>query len=74
VRRPEPARHDDEISRQRLGEGALELGLVVADDRDLRRLEAEQDELPCEERPVAVVPVAADELAAGDDDDAAQDG
>jgi hypothetical protein len=72
VRRPQPARDDAEVSAQPLGERALELRLVVADDRDRRGLEPEQHELAREERAVPVGAVAPDELAAGDDDDAAQ--
>ena len=40
----------------------------VADDRDRRRLEPEAHRLGGEERPVAVAPLAPDELRARDDD------
>ena len=41
---------------------------AISDDRDRRRLQAEADRLGGEERSVAVLPLAADELGAGDDD------
>ena len=41
VRRPEPARDDEQIGLESFAERALELGGVVADDGDPRRLEAE---------------------------------
>ena len=74
VRRPEPAADDAEVGAQPFRQRRLELALVVADDREPRRLEPEPDELAGEERPVAVVPVAADQLRAGDDEDATQTG
>ena len=49
----------------------LELILAVADDHDSRRVDPEPNHLPCEERAVQVVAVAADKLAAGDDDERA---
>ena len=72
VRRPEPARDAAEIGLEPLAQRRLELGRVVADDRDPRRLEAEPQQLRGEERAVQVAPVAADELTAGDDDEAAR--
>jgi len=72
VRRAEAAGDDAEVCAQALGERALELRFVVTDDRDGRGLEAEAYEFLREVRAVAVVAVPADELAAGDDDDAAQ--
>jgi hypothetical protein len=68
VRRAEPARDDGQVGAQRLRERGRQLVLVVAYDRDPRRLEPEPRQLPREEGTVAVVPVAADQLAAGDDD------
>ena len=47
---------------------ALEVVDGVADDRDPLRLEPEANRLRGEERPVAVVPLAPDELRARDDD------
>ena len=49
-------------------ERVLELVRVVADDRDPRGLETEGERLAREERAVQVGALAADELAAGDDD------
>jgi hypothetical protein len=72
VRRPQAAGHDAQVRAQPLGEGGFELFLVVADDRDPRRLEPESPQLARDERPVAIGPVAADELAARYDDDATQ--
>ena len=72
VGRPEAARDAAEIGLEPLAQRCLELGRVVADDRDPRRLDAEPQQLRGEERPVQVAPVAADELAAGDDDEAAR--
>ena len=73
MRRPEPAGHDAQVGAQPFRERRLELLLVVADDRDQRRLEPEPHELARDERAVAIVPVAPDELAPGDDDDATQE-
>ena len=72
VRRPESARDQQQVGLEPLGErrSAARLGRV-ADDRDPRRLEAEPDELACQERAVEVSAVAADELAARDEDDRA---
>jgi len=70
VSRAQAARNDAEIRAQSLGKRRPELGLFVADDRDQRRLEPEPYELAREERHVAIGPVAADQLAARDDDDA----
>ena len=68
VRRPETARHEAEIGREALLEGALEILHAVTDDRDARRIEPEANDLGREERAVAVLPIAADELGARDDD------
>ena len=69
VRRAEPARDSTASpSSSAAREYRLELGGLVADDRDPRRLEAEAQRLPGEERPVEIGSVAAHELAARDDD------
>src|SRR5205807_1978408 len=68
MRRAEPARDDAEIGSQPFAEGSLQLLRPVADDRDPRRLEAEAKRLAREKRAVPVGPLAADELAAGDDE------
>jgi hypothetical protein len=68
----EAARDDAQVGAQALGERGPELVLPVPDDRDPRGLEPEADELAREERPVAIVPVAPDELAPRDDDVATQ--
>ena len=52
----------------RLAQRRLELGRVVADDVDPRRLEPEREQRAGEERAVQVGALAAHELAAGDDD------
>ena len=66
---PEPARAGDEIRRgERVAQRRLELAGVVADDLDPRRLEPEGEQRASEERAVQIGPVAAHELAAGDDD------
>ena len=71
--RPEASGDDAQVRLQAFRKRSLELPLVVADDRDPRRLEPESHELARDERPVAIRPVAADELAAGDDDEATQE-
>ena len=60
---------DAEIGLEAFPESRLELCRVVADDDDPAWIDAEREQLPGEERPVQVAAVAADELAAGDDDD-----
>jgi hypothetical protein len=72
VGRAQSTRDDAEIRAQSLLEGRRKLILLVSDDRDQRRLEPEPYELARKEGPVAIGPVAADQLAAGDDDDATQ--
>jgi hypothetical protein len=57
-----------ETHRERRGQVAGD----VTDDPNFRRLEPQREELPREERPVQVLPVAADELRSGDDDRRAQ--
>ena len=71
VSRPEAAGDDAEVGRRALPQRRLQLGRRVSDDDDALRLEAQRPELSGQERPVQVLPVAADELAAGDDDDRA---
>src|SRR5213076_1678848 len=66
VGRAEAAGDEAEVGIEAVAERVLQLVLPVADDLDPRRLEAESKRLACEERAVAVRPVAADELAAGD--------
>ena len=69
VRRPEAARDGDEVRvADGLAERPLELGRIVADDVDPRRLEPEREQRAREERAVQVGALAADELAARDDD------
>ena len=68
VRRPEATRDDEQIVSEAVDERRLEIGRVVADDRDPRRLETEAQQRCGEERPVSVVPVAAHELRARCDD------
>jgi hypothetical protein len=68
VRRPEAARDEAEIGGEALPQRRLELVRPVADDGDPPRLEAEGERLRGEERPVQVGALAADELAARDDD------
>src|SRR5439155_10560656 len=70
-RRPEAARDRAEIGAEPLTQRRLELGRIVPDDLDTRRLEPEPQQLAGQERPVPVGPLAADELAAGDDHDPA---
>jgi hypothetical protein len=68
VGRAEAAGDAAEVVLEAVPERALELVRPVADDRDPRRLEPEGERLPGEERAVQVGPLAADELASGDDD------
>jgi hypothetical protein len=72
VRRPEPAGDDAEVRGRALTERRLELFRRVADDEDAFRLEPERDELTRDERPVQVVAISSNELAAGDDDERAR--
>jgi hypothetical protein len=68
VSRPESARDDAEVGLQALAERGREFARRVADDRDPCRVEAEGEQLPGQKRPVQIGALAADELAAGDDD------
>ena len=69
VRRPEPARDEADVRLAlAVAQRGLEIGGIVADDHDPLRLEAERERLARVEGAVAVVPLAAHELAARDDD------
>src|SRR6185437_5985522 len=69
VRRPEAARARHELGRgDGVAHGSLELGGIVADDLDPRRLDAKCEQRASEERPVEIGPLTAHELAARDDD------
>ena len=68
VRRAETARDEAEIGLEALRERTLEILDAVAHDRDTSRVESETNDLRREERPVAVLPLAANELGARDDD------
>jgi hypothetical protein len=69
VGRAEPAGGDDEVGgRDGVAHGVLELARPVADDHDLRRLEAEREHGAREVRPVQVRALPAHELRARDDD------
>src|SRR5256714_12362458 len=69
MRRPEAARDDAEIRLQTRAQRRLELLRRVADDDDLRRIDAQGDELAREKRTVQIAAVAANQLAAGNDDE-----
>ena len=69
VGRPETARDEADVGAGARGaQSRLELDGVVAHDRDLTGHEPEPERLARVERPVPIRPLAADELAAGDDD------
>ena len=72
VRRAETAGDEARVGLQSLSQHRLELGGRVPDDRDPGRLEAVAQRLGGEEGAVPVGALAADELAAGDDDDRAR--
>ena len=69
VRRAETAGDETRVRIQPLAQRRLQLGRRVSDDRDAGGLEPMCQRLGSEERAVAVGALAADELAAGDDDD-----
>ena len=77
-RRGESNEADLDVRRRRVHPGRAvptaqeSVGVGVADDLDPGRLEAERQQLAREERAVAVGPLTADELTAGDDDDRAR--
>src|SRR5262249_44465479 len=68
VRRTEPARDETEIGRERLAERGLEVVRRVSHDGDAPWLEPQPHGFGREERPVAVLPLPANELRARDDD------
>ena len=68
VRRAEAAGDEAEVRLEPLPERLLEILRAVADDRDPLGVEPEPHDLGGEEGPVPVLAVAADELAARDDD------
>ena len=68
VRRTEAARDEAEIGLEAFGERTLEILDAIAHDRDSGGVESEPHDLRGEERPVAVLPLAANELGARDDD------
>jgi hypothetical protein len=67
VGRPEPAGDDTQVSLQPFPERGRELARLVTDDGDAGRSDPERQQLAGEERAVQVGALAADELAAGDD-------
>jgi hypothetical protein len=68
VCRPEPPGDETEVGLEALSQCRLELVPPVADNRDPRWLESERQRLGGEERAVEVGSLAANQLAAGDDD------
>jgi hypothetical protein len=74
VRRPETARDDAQFGLEALSECSCELTRLVADDGEARGRDPERQQLAREERAVQVGSLAADELAAGDDDRGARAG
>ena len=70
--RAEPAGDEADVGAVGRPEGGLEIDGVVADDHDAIGDEPERERLACVERAVPVGAVAADELAARDDDDRAR--
>ena len=70
--RAEAARDDAEIRAEARAKRRFQLLGRVTDDDDLRWIGAQRDELAREKRTVQVAPVAANELAAGDDDERAR--
>ena len=72
VGRAEAAGRDQQVVGEPVAERRLELGRRIADDPQLRRLDAEREQRAREERPVEVGAIAADELRPGDDDGGAR--
>ncbi len=68
VRRPEPARDDEQVVLEPAAKRRLEIGRVVADDRDPSRFDTAAEQVRREVRAVAIRPVAANELGARRDD------
>ena len=66
--RPEPAGDEQQLALETLAECLLELLERVPDDCDPRGLETARYELAREKRAVLVTAIAADQLAARDDD------
>src|SRR5581483_5007126 len=66
--RAEAAGDEQQVGAQTVPDRLPQLGGAVADDRDRARLEPERDRLASVERPVQVGTLAADELAARDED------
>ena len=62
VGRSEPTGDAQQVEAEALGKRALEIVGVVPDDRDRGGRDPERDERGCEEWPVPVVAIAADEL------------
>ena len=72
MRRAEPAGHDTQVnSPEPFRQRPRKLLFPVAHDRDPGRLDAVPQQFRSEKRSIQVAPVAADELAAGDDDEPA---
>jgi hypothetical protein len=71
----QPARDHAELGvPEPFGECLRELLFPVAHDRDPGRLDTVAQQFPRQERSIQVAPVAANELAAGDDDEPARTG
>ena len=68
VGRAEPARDHEQVGGQALPDRAFQLGRLVPDERDPRRLQPEPGQLLGQEWAVRVPAPAADQLAAGDQD------
>ena len=68
VGRPQAARDEAEIGIESLPERVLEVLGAISDDRDRRRFQPQAHRLGGEKRSIAVLPLASDELGAGDDD------
>ncbi len=68
MRRPQPARGDQQVGLETFRERGLQLLRPVPDHDDPRRLEPARRQLACEKGPVGVLTPAPRQLAAGDDD------
>lgn len=68
MRWAEATGYEADIALQTLPQRRFQIGGIVADNRDARRLEAEAQGLLGEERAVEIGSFAANELAARDDD------
>ena len=69
---PSPPEITSRSAASALPDRLLQLGRLVPDERDPRRLEPEPRQLLGQERPVRVPAAAADQLAAGDEDSCAR--